>query len=258
VLVTLAQLAPRPRDVSANTARAHELLIANEHTDLLVLPELFLSSYVTTDVEELAVRLDGPEVTELREAAGETATALIVGLAEGTASGVANSAVFIEPSGELAGAYRKTHLFGAERDAYVPGDELLTVELGERTLGPMVCFDMEFPEVPRALAARGADLLVTISANPAQFDPDHAVFARARALENGLPHVYVNRVGEQDGVRFDGNSIAIDPDGKVVAQASSDGEDIVVTEIGTPGRRDSRTRYAEQLRPPLYAPAARA
>jgi predicted amidohydrolase len=244
--------------VSANAARARELLIANERADLVVLPELFLSSYVTTGVEELAVRLDGPEVTGLSATARETATALIVGLAEWTAAGVANTALLIEASGDIAGAYRKTHLFGAERDAYLPGDELLTVELGERTLGPMVCFDMEFPEVPRALAARGADLLVTISANPAQFDLDHDVFARARALENELPHVYVNRVGEQDGVRFSGNSIALDPDGKVLAEAGSDGERIVVAEIGAPGRRDSRTRYAELLREPLYTRPARA
>jgi predicted amidohydrolase len=244
--------------VPANAARARELLIANERADLLVLPELFLSSYVTTAVEEVAVRLDAPEVSDLREAARETATAMIIGLAEWTAAGVANSALFIEASGEIAGAYRKTHLFGAERDAYVPGDDLLTVQLCERTMGPMVCFDLEFPEVPRALAARGADLLVTISANPAQFDLDHGVFARARALENGLPHVYVNRVGEQDGVRFSGNSIALDPDGRVLAEAGTNGERIVVAEIGTPGRRDSRTRYAEQLRHPLYAPPARA
>jgi predicted amidohydrolase len=244
--------------VPANAARAREVLIANERTDLLVLPELFLSSYVTTGVEELAVRLDGPEVRDLCEAARETATAMIIGLAERTAAGITNSAVFIEASGEIAGAYRKTHLFGTERDAYVPGDELLTVRLCERILGPMVCFDLEFPEVPRALAARGADLLVTISANPAQFDLDHGVFARARALENGLPHVYINRVGEQDGVRFSGNSIALDPDGRVLAEAGTDGERIVVAEIGAPGRRDSRTRYAEQLRHPLYTRPARA
>jgi predicted amidohydrolase len=258
VLVALAQLAPRARDVAANAARARELVRSSEQADLVVLPELFLSSYVTTGVEELAVPLDGPELSELRETAREAATALIVGLAEWTPAGIANTAVLIEASGDLAAAYRKTHLFGAERDAYVAGDELSTVQLGGRTVGPMVCFDLEFPEVTRALAARGADLLVTISANPARFDLDHGVFARARALESGLPHVYVNRVGDQDGVRFGGNSIALDPDGRVLAEAGSDGERIVVAEIGAPGRRDSRTRYAEMLRPSLYVPTARA
>ena len=93
-------------------------------------------------------------------------TAIVVGAAERVAAGVANSALCIDSAGELAGVYRKTHLFGAEQEAYVPGDSLSTITLGTRTLGVMICFDMEFPEVARTLAAQHADLLVTISANP--------------------------------------------------------------------------------------------
>ena len=121
------------------------------------------------------------------------------------------------------GVYRKTHLFGAEREAYLAGDSLAPIVLGGRTLGVMVCFDMEFPEVARTLAVQGADLLVTISANPSPFELDHDLFARARALENGLPHVYVNRVGEESGFRFAGRSLALDPDAAPLAEAGPDG-----------------------------------
>ena len=65
----------------------------------------------------------------LREAARDNDTAIVVGAAERVADGVANSALCISRRGELAGVYRKTHLFGAEAGSYVPGDELLTVEL---------------------------------------------------------------------------------------------------------------------------------
>ena len=58
-------------------------------------------------------------------------------------------------------------------------------------MGPMICFDVEFPEVARTLARRGADVLVTISANMEPLGPDHDTAASARALENGLPHLYV-------------------------------------------------------------------
>jgi predicted amidohydrolase len=252
VRVTLAQLAPRPRDVGANLARARELITASATSDLLVLPELFLSGYELRDVEPLAVELDGPEVGALRAAARDASVAVVVGLAERVAGAVANSAVCIDAVGELAGVYRKTHPFGAERDAYAPGDELVTVELGGRVLGLMICFDMEFPEVARALAWRGADLLVTISANSPPFELDHDVFARARALENGLPHVYVNRVGEEDGLPFSGGSLALDPDARVLAEAGSEGEQVVTAEVGAPGRRDPRTRYLELLRDGLY------
>ena len=250
--VTLAQLAPRPRDVRANLDRACELIATGTQSDLLVLPELFLSGYELAEVEPLAVDLDGAEVAQLREAAGRAGTAVVVGAAERTAGGIANSALCIDAAGGLAGVYRKTHRFGSEGDVYRPGDDLVTVELGGRVLGLMICFDMEFPEVARTLAGRGADMLVTISANSPPFELDHSVFARARALENGLPHVYVNRVGEQDGLAFNGGSLALDPDARVLADAGSWEQRIVTADIGAPGRRDPRTHYLELLRGELY------
>jgi predicted amidohydrolase len=250
--VRLAQLTPRPRDPKANLARVRELLAAGPEDELIVLPELFLSGYQLTDVEPLAVDIDGAEVGELREAARAAETAVIVGAVERVGDGVANSAVCIDRSGELAGAYRKAHLFGDEQDAYVPGDELTVVELSGRKVGPMICFDMEFPEVARTLALRGADLLVTISANPFPFEVDHDLFARTRALENGLPHVYVNRVGEEAGMRFAGGSLALDPDACVLAEAGRDVEGVFDADIGVPQRRDPRTRYSEFLRGELY------
>jgi predicted amidohydrolase len=252
VKVALAQLKPRPRDVPANLARAIETVAASAGADLVVLPELFLSGYQLSDVEPLAVDLDGPEIGALRDAAGRTSTRVVMGLAERVAGGVANSAICIDAAGEVAGVYRKTHLFGEERAAYVAGDSLAPIGLGTRTLGVMICFDMEFPEVARALADQGAHALVTISANPADFELDHSLFARTRALENGLPHVYVNRVGEEDGIRFGGCSLALDPDANVLADAGPDAERVVSVDVGEPGRSDPRTRYRDLLRDDLY------
>lgn len=252
MLVTLAQLEPRPRDVAANVVRVRSLLEASEGAELLVLPELFLSGYELADVEAVSVELDGPEIDTLRETARAAGTALVVGAAERVAGGTANSALCFDRDGALAGVYRKTHLFGAERDAYVPGDELVTATVDGHVLGLMICFDVEFPEVARTLALRGAELLVTISANPVEFRRDHAVFVPARALESGLPHVYVNRVGRQDGIEFAGDSMAVDPEGEVVAQAGPEEERVIEADVGEPRRRDPRTRYLELLRPSLY------
>jgi predicted amidohydrolase len=248
----LAQLAPQPRDLPANLARVSELLETGRGTDLLVLPELFLSGYELADTDAVSIDIDGPEVRALCAAARNSDTAVVVGAAERVGHGVANSALCISRSGELAGVYRKTHLFGAENDCYVSGGELMTVELDGRTLGVMICFDIEFPEVARTLALRGADVLVSISANPVAFRRDHEVFVPARALESGLPHVYVNRVGEQDGISFGGESMAVDPDGRLLVQAGPDEERVLVADIGAAGRRDERTRYTELLRPSLY------
>ncbi len=125
-------------------------------------------------------------------------------------------------------------------------------------MGVMICFDLEFPEVARTLAAGGADMLVTVSANSPPFELDHDLFARTRALENGLPHVYVNRVGEEDGLGFCGGSLALDPDASVLAEAGPDAERVLHADVGPPLRRDPRTRYRERLRAELYANAAQA
>jgi predicted amidohydrolase len=230
-----------------------EVLAAHSEAELVVLPELFLSGYQLADVEPLAIELDGPEVGQLRAAARAASTAVIVGFAETTAAGVGNSAICIDSTGGPTGVYRKTHLFGDEHQAYVPGDSLTPIRLGAHTLGVMICFDMEFPEVARTLAAQDSDLLVTISANSPPFELDHDLFARTRALENGLPHIYVNRVGEEDGLVFCGGSVAVDPDGGVLADAGREAEEVLTAELGEPGRRDARTRYRDLLRDELYA-----
>ena len=249
---TLAQLAPQARDVPANLSRVQTVLASSEGTDLVMFPELFLSGYELGDAEAVCIDMDGPEVGVLREAARDNDTAIVVGAAERVADGVANSALCISRRGELAGVYRKTHLFGAEAGSYAPGDELVTVELDGRTVGLMICFDVEFPEVARTLALRGADLLVTISANPEVFRRDHEVFVPARALENGVPHLYVNRVGRQEEISFGGTSMAIDPEGTVLSEAGPEDEELLYAEIGDAGRRDARTRYLELRRPSVY------
>ncbi len=233
------------------------MLDSSKGTDLVMFPELFLSGYDLGDVHAVSVDLDGPEVGMLREAARDRDTAIVIGAAERVADGVANSALCISRRGELAGVYRKTHLFGAEAGSYVPGNELVTVEMEGRTVGLMICFDVEFPEVARTLALRGADVLVSISANPEVFQRDHEVFVPARALENGVPHLYVNRVGRQEDVSFGGTSMAIDPEGTVLTKAGPSDEELLYAEIGDAGRRDARTRYVELLRPSVYdAPIA--
>jgi predicted amidohydrolase len=159
----------------------------------------------------------------------------------------------VDQRGELAGTYRKTHLFGDERGVFVAGDELFVIELGGLKAGLMICFDVEFPEVARSLALAGAELLVTISANMDPFGRDHDVFAIARALENGLPHLYVNQVGAGEAFTFAGGTMAVSADGDRLAEAGASGEAIVRlrldTTIGNPARpNELRPDYLKEMR----------
>ena len=257
----LAQLNPKRRDVRANIETAKEILDRHAGADLVVFPELFLGGYTASGIDELALDLDGPEVGEMGRLARENDAAVIFGLHERVPGGVTNSAVFVDRRGNLAGSYRKTHLFGDERGAFVAGDELVVVDLDGIELGLMICFDVEFPEVARPLALAGADLLVTISANMDPFGRDHDVFATARALENGLPHLYVNQVGPGEKFTFAGGTMAVSAGGGRVAEAgTSEGVievplDLSAGDAAKPG--ELVPDYLNEMRGPLPVNKAR-
>ncbi len=253
VRIALAQLSPRLRESEANIETVRRVVAQHPDADLIAFPELFLSGYTVTGIDDLAVRPDGPELESLADVAREHATALIVGAAERVSEGVANSAVCVGERGDLVAVYRKVQLYGGdESDAFVAGNELLVVELCGAKVGLMICFDVEFPEVARALTRAGAELLVTISANMEPFGNDHAVFASARALENGLPHAYVNQVGPgEKGLVFTGGSTIVSPDGEVHAQADSVGETVLNARLSLPMKSDAREDYLSQLRSPM-------
>ena len=242
----LVQATPAPGDLEANLTTACAAIEA-AGADLVAFPEMFLGGYRIRGLQALE-----PEPLERVGAAARAASAtVVIGGPEAVDGGLANSAFVFGASGELAGVYRKTHLFGAERGAFVPGSELAPIEVDGRRLGVMVCFDLEFPEVARTLALRGAEVLVTISANMEPFEDDHDAFVRARALENERPHLYVNRTGSESGAVFVGRSQALDAEGRVLATAGADPGTLVV-ELPSAGRKDERTQYLAQRRPELY------
>lgn len=249
--VLLAQLIPRLRQTEANIETMERLIAGHPETDLAVFPELFMSGYTTTGLEDLAVDPDGPEIGRVARAAGEYSTAVIVGVPERLGGGYANSAVYVERDGTVAGVYRKTHLFGSEREVFVPGDDLLVVNLEGSKVGLMICFDVEFPEVARSLARAGSDLLVTISANMEPFGRDHHVFTVARAIENGLPHAYVNQIGPGEEFTFTGGTMAVSADGDLLAETNSAGEEVLLLQLELPARSAVRPDYLNQTRPPL-------
>ena len=232
MLALLAQLAPAPRDPDANAERVARALRERPDADLAVFPELFIGGYTLRHLDELAMTADAAPLSAIAEAAAATRTAVVVGFAERLADGVANSAACFDADGSLAGVYRKTHLFGAEAEAFTPGGEQLVVPLAGALVAPLICFDIEFPEPARAVARAGATLLVTPSANMAPYWADHELASRARALDNRIAHLYANRVGSEGRHQFVGGSRAVAPDGSTLIEASEDQEELLVVAVG--------------------------
>lgn len=248
--IALAQLNPRLRGTGANLETLRGVVAGNPDADLIVFPELFLGGYTVTGLDELALGADAPELKSIAGVARENSTALVFGAAERLDGGVANSAFCVDGNGDVVAVYRKVQLYGAEKAAFVAGDGLLVVDLCGVKTGVMVCFDVEFPEVARALARAGAGLLVTISANMEPFGNDHAIFASARALENGLPHAYVNQVGPGEALTFTGGSAVVSADGEVMGRAGSSEESVLRAELPLT-TSNTRESYLDELRSPI-------
>ncbi|MCD6728379.1 MAG: hypothetical protein LT070_14215 [Solirubrobacteraceae bacterium] len=248
----LVQAAPTPGDLSANAARAAEIVRSAPDVDLVLLPELYLGGYDLEAARRHAVAVDDPVLEPLRAAAEQAGTAVLIGMAERLPDGAAaNSLLAIDERGRTAAVYRKTHLFGGEPGVFEPGDELVVVPLAGRRLGLLICFDIEFPEPARALAHAGADVLVAAVANMDPYERDHELASRARALDNRLPLLYANRVGRESGLTFVGRTRAVSPDGEVVAQAGRDGEELLTVDVPPMTVGDELVDYLAQVRDDL-------
>ncbi|ADG73852.1 Nitrilase/cyanide hydratase and apolipoprotein N- acyltransferase [Cellulomonas flavigena DSM 20109] len=235
VRVTLAQLSVGP-DREANVLVARDALrtAARARADVVVLPE-YASAFDPRGVGiELAEPLDGPFVSALRADAAAHGLTVVAGTTlpggepgpDGRPRGV-NAVVAVAPTGEIAGVYRKVHLYDAfgqresERLAPGPADAPpLVVEAAGLRFGVLTCYDLRFPESARRLVDAGADVLVVPAAWAA--GPLKAMHWRAlavaRAIENTAAVVAVGQAGK--GVV--GRSLVVGPDGVVGLEADEE------------------------------------
>lgn len=152
-----------------------------------------------------------------------------------------NSAVLYDPAGEIAAVYRKIHLFDIdltgnvtanESATILPGDDIVTAEIDGHTAGLSICYDLRFPELYRALADRGAEVLLVPAAFTLLTGKDHwHVLLRARAIEAQCFVLAAAQWGTHPKGRTTyGHSLVADPWGTVIAEAS-DGPGVVVAEL---------------------------
>jgi deaminated glutathione amidase len=179
-------------DINLDRVRAAAASAAARGAQLAVFPEGTQVRF-SADLRAAAEPLDGPFCRGLAAAARSAGVAIVASLFEPAPDGrVYNTTVGYEADGSLAAVYRKIHLFDAlgyrESDSVAPGDELVIASLAGLRIGFMTCYDIRFPELARALAAAGAELLVVPTAWAAgPFKEEHWVtLIRARAIENTI------------------------------------------------------------------------
>jgi predicted amidohydrolase len=238
VKIAAVQLACVLGEIEANLKKIRDFCARakQEGVDLIVFPEAADTGYSMPVIRQLAKPWTEGAVPALQAMAKEFALTIVIGISERAGDLIYNSQVFIDPRGEIAASYRKTHLFvlppNDESTCYAPGDKFVSVTAGGFRFGLSICYDLRFPEVCRALALEhGANVILVSSAWPLPRAAHLRALAVARAIENQSYLVLANRAGVDAGVVCCGTSAIIDPSGGIIASASEDREEMITGEI---------------------------
>ncbi|MGL4491098.1 MAG: nitrilase-related carbon-nitrogen hydrolase, partial [Rhizobiaceae bacterium] len=206
-------------DVAANLKKINDAAgqAASNGAKLLIVPELALSGYGAAALLKAAAEsADGPGAQALAQIARTNNIALVAGFSEAAGPECYNSALFVDERGQTS-VYRKTNLFAAYENAWFAAADpsCVMVELHGVKLGPLICYDVEFPENVRRLALAGADLIVVPTALPAGSAADFIVehMIRVRAFESQVHVAYINNAGTSGDYTFAGRSQIAAPDG---------------------------------------------
>jgi len=249
-------MSPEPQaNLEKAAARIEEA--AGKGAQVVCLPELYRSPYFCQREDpalfDLAETVPGPSTERLSEVARRVGVAVVVPVFEKRAPGLYhNSAVVLDADGATLGTYRKMHIPDDpafyEKFYFTPGDlgfRAFDTRFGR--VGTLICWDQWYPEGARLTALRGASAIfypTAIGWHPREKDRHGAAqrdawrtVQRGHAIANGCYVAAVNRVGHepgppgQAGLEFWGTSFLCDPFGVVLAEASTDREEILVGEI---------------------------
>ncbi|TDP89699.1 putative amidohydrolase [Leucobacter luti] len=261
--IALLQAAATPLDPEANLAALRERAAAAvaEGAELILTPELFISGYAPL---ELASWLTPERVSGIPAAVAEIARA--------TGIAIAASFPLTRPDGSYAIAaglwdatgaevlrYEKVHLWGEiEPRAFTPSEDAPKVaEWNGRRVGFQICYDIEFPEPARGLAAQGVDLLLVPTAidGHSQYVPE--VLIRARAAENAMVVAYADHPaapGQSDdpAAGFAGLSTVAGREGRVLAAAGREAELLIADLPELAPIAPGEANYLGDRRPDLY------
>jgi NAD+ synthase (glutamine-hydrolysing) len=254
--VALAQIDLLVGDVQANTARVVSTARraqADLHADLVVFPELALSGYPPEDLLFHRGFRRQIEAGLERVRCDIGSASVVVGYPEYSGRDIYNSAALIA-AGVVAANHRKSELPNYkvfdEKRYFRPGAQPTVVECCGFRVGLLICEDIWGPEAAQMARSAGAELLIISNASPYEIHKqrEREEVVRAHVQEVNLPVVYVNRVGGQDELVFDGHSFVMDAQGLLTARAPAFVEDTFVVEF----KRDAQGRVTPQ--PAAIAP----
>lgn len=254
--ISAIQMDVRTRDVAGNMDRAYRHIqeAVRRGSQLVLLPEMWNTGFAYPDLLRVARESFDATSRFLAETAREGKVWLVGSIAEPSADKVYNTLYWYSPAGEIAGAYRKAHLFVPthEDEYFAPGDEVQVVPTEYAVTGGLICFDIRFPEIARKLALDGATLLLVSAQFPHPRSAHWETLLRARAIENQVWVMAANRVGSSGGLDYFGQSMIISPWGEIVAAEMSEREAVVTERINLEEVDRVRKQIPCRRRPDIY------
>ncbi len=257
--VALAQTEPCLFDKAANLEKAERYIreAAAQGATLVMFPELHLTGYTLGDrAVELAETTNGPCMSQVAALARSHGIAVMMGYAELGEDGRSayDALFFADRSGQVIGSYRKTHLYNQENEWFVAGTETPVFDWAGQKVGPLICYDLEFPEMTRLLALQGAEWLAVSTGNMRPYDHLQEIYIQARAAENRVWIALANRVGQEGRIEFFGESAVSDPFGRIVAKAGNT-ETLLLAEIDLAFNAQAHCdgNYLAERKPRLYS-----
>ncbi|WP_020661254.1 carbon-nitrogen hydrolase family protein [Amycolatopsis benzoatilytica] len=229
---------------------------AEKGAELVVTAEMGTTGYHigAAAVAQRAEAADGPMAVELGALAAEHGVGLLYGYPERDGDAVYNSVQLLSPQGERLANYRKTHLFGdLDRGQFSAGDTpVVQAEFNGVRVGLLICYDVEFPELVRAHALAGTQVLLVPTALMRPYERIADLVVPVRAHESQLYVVYANRCDVEGELTYCGRSTVASPD-EVVAKAG-DGPQLLFAEVDPAvlARTRAETPYLADRRPSLY------
>jgi omega-amidase len=231
ITVAVGQAVSRPGSLEENLQLATEwaLKAAKAGAKLLLLPELFDSGY---DLNTVSARGPAPEAMILGDLAIDNGIHVVVGMAVKENGKLQNASVHFAPDGGRH-VYAKIHLFEAEPNVesrlFQPGGKRALWAIEGIPAGPLLCYDLRFPELARSLCLDGAKILLVSSAWPASRREVFRVLSQSRAIENQCFLLSANLSGRSLSGSFAGASMIVGPDGAILAEARENDELLITT-----------------------------
>lgn len=238
--ISVLQHEPTPADLAAALQRLNHYaqLAAADDSQLLIVPEASVTGYniPRETMTQIALTADGEFTREVAALCRQYRIAIAYGFAEQDHGAYYNCVQIINRDGVVVGKYRKTHLWGdLDRTLFSAGNSLECgaadglVDIDGFRVGVLICYDVEFPECARALALKGADLIIVPTGLMQPFREVAEQVVPVRAYENQLYVAYANYCGCEGDLIYEGRSCIAGPDGRDIARADQQAELLTAT-----------------------------